>query len=365
MDRFSLFIILIFSFNVARAERLAESSDAANSSRPSGGPALVYEASKKKNRVQMVKINGCSQRSTFQTHYGKPSSKGPRCDKALAMNKALADAINTYLPECINRSANAVFGYGKLTTELGASGNHIYHHGCVGDARHQKTGSWHNEGLAIDLTGLKVGGMTLKYEDATKNKGAKVDRFFGHLRKCWSDKVKAHHSSCRKTGKKGRAESGSIGYEDKKHQHHLHLSLPCATYSNGRATFKAEWWFWQSFFPEALADELSEDDEGDEPVVTLQKLSAGSGEITLKIEDFQGEPVGNDHMISVGQKCKSGVELKVFPEAIEACALDEAKIVEGKLSLRYRIARLDEEGILKCSDRMTQRFTLPCPGAKK
>jgi hypothetical protein len=47
-------------------------------------------------------------------------------------------------------------------------------------------------------------------------------RFFHALRDCWSDAL-AHHGC--ETYRKG-GTRGSVGWEDRLHQDHVHLSLP-------------------------------------------------------------------------------------------------------------------------------------------
>lgn len=221
----------------------------------SGGKALEYkERGGRRRNGNLVSVNGCSSSARFKTHYGNPGSgrkgRGPACDRNLTMNRHYADFANKHLESCAQTAADRAYGVGKISSVDGD--NAIYHHGCMGDANHQHTGSWHNEGLAWDVTAIKLGGKVLKYSDARKDR--KVASFYEHFRKCWGERVAANGKSCRKSGKRGRP-AGTIGNEDKRHKHHLHLSLPCKALSNGRATFVAQYPFFDLLFPSAVADE--------------------------------------------------------------------------------------------------------------
>ncbi len=227
-----------------------------------GGPTLEYkERGGRRRNGNLVAVNGCSKSAQFKTYYGNPGGRrgrGPACDKALAMNRHYVEFANKHLQACAQQSADRAFGHGQILTNGGD--NAVYHHGCVGDSRHQKTGSWHNEGLAWDVTAIKIGGKVLKYSDARRDR--KVGSFYQHLRKCWGEKVAANGKSCRQSGKKKGIPAGTIGYEDRRHRHHLHLSLPCKALSNGRATFTASHPFFEQLFPVAHVEESEDEMDG-------------------------------------------------------------------------------------------------------
>ncbi len=195
-------------------------------------------------RGNLVTVQGCNPNSGFTVKYGTPTLKGRQCDRTLSMHKGLAEFFNKHLNVCLDKAANNAFGHATLTADLNGRDNTIFHDGCIGNAEHQEGGSWHNEGLALDVKAFKVGGRLLKYSDALDTKtanGRKTASFFHHLRKCWGEAVAANGSSCRKTGKEGQP-AGTIGNEHHKHHHHLHLSLPCKNLSDGRATNTAGIW---------------------------------------------------------------------------------------------------------------------------
>ncbi len=219
-------------------------------------------------------INGCNG-GKFQTAYGNPPTsqnnsdqngksrrsrkykakpKPPSCDKNLRMHKGLADFMNENFEGCVKKAGDNALGPNSNFALISASeSNKVYHHGTIGDARHQSTGSWHNNGLAIDITGIEVGGQLMRYADAQKDSQTK--QFYIHFRRCWSDAIKAH-SNCREKGD----ESGSVGNEHRKHKNHLHLSLPCPVYDR-KATYRAEFFFWNLLLPQAFAETSYTSDE--------------------------------------------------------------------------------------------------------
>lgn len=277
---FTVILLGFFSLS-SHAERVARSSSigfqpaaAAPSVRPespTGPQPLIYGARGGNGRRNgsLINVNGCAPNAGFKTIYGNPGNlrkgrRGPSCDKNLAMHRGLADFINKNLNGCLDKSANNAFGYGTLSADLNGGDNAIYHSGCMGDANHQHTGSWHNEGLAFDVNGFKVGNRILKYSDALNTKsaeGRKIASFFQNFRKCWSEAVVANGRSCSAGGrgqqKAAQGRAGSIGNEDRRHRNHLHLSLPCKAISNGRASFTAD--IWSLFLPAAHADEIDGD----------------------------------------------------------------------------------------------------------
>lgn len=221
-----------------------------------GGNALEYkERGGRRRNGNLVSVNGCSSSARFKTHYGNPGSgrkgRGPACDRNLTMNRHYVEFANKHLESCAQTAADRAYGVGRISALDGD--NAVYHHGCMGDSKHQHTGSWHNEGMAWDVTAIKLGGKVLKYSDARRDR--KVGSFYQHFRKCWGERVAANGKSCRKSGKKKGIPAGTIGNEDKRHKHHLHLSLPCKALSNGRATFVAQYPFFELLFPSAVADE--------------------------------------------------------------------------------------------------------------
>ncbi len=229
---------LVFFFN-------AYSQDTAESFSPDSvfgsRPALVQIGAGR--AVNGVMVNGCSPDATFQTvnvtkqmegflrkskkkRGPQPSSPSAQsCDKELEMNKGLVDFVNRNMENCIRDGWNAHISSRPELANNTMGKIRVFHEGCMGDHKHQKTPSWHNHGLAWDVAGIEVGGTPLWFVD-----GQNV-AFYEAFRQCWGEAVKAYNPSCStKTGAgRGRAgkPAGTIGKEDKKHQNHLHISLPC------------------------------------------------------------------------------------------------------------------------------------------
>jgi len=122
---------------------------------------------------------------------------------------------------------------------------HINHDGIFGDDRHQNKpiASYHNVYRALDLNAIMI-----TRQDGTKmefnyEKGAaaiilaeergielteeekKEFNFWKKFRTCWTQQIQlyfkehAPDSNCR-------TQSGTVGWENEDHKHHLHLSLP-------------------------------------------------------------------------------------------------------------------------------------------
>lgn len=191
--------------------------------------------------VNNVLVDGCSPNAAFQlvqvskhveAHLKKPKKKRPSqpgapagCDRELEMNKGLVDFVNRNMENCVREGWNAHTASRPELADNPMGKVRFFHEGCMGDARHQTTPSWHNHGLAWDISAIEIGGTPLWFM-----KGENV-AFFSAFRQCWGEAVKSFDNSCStRTGKsRSRASkpAGTIGKEDKNHQNHLHLSLPC------------------------------------------------------------------------------------------------------------------------------------------
>lgn len=322
---------------------------------------LSYSTSGSTKKNPRVKVNGCSKDSVFMTSYGMPPSrdgkrKAPKCDKALAMHPQFAKFLDENLPACLERAANNALGHDSLSADLRSTENRIFHHGCVGDSKHQRTGSWHNEALALDVTGFQIGKTVLRYEDAKKNdaEGRRAAQFFTHLRRCWGEKVASYSSSCRQTGARGQPP-GSIGNENKNHQVHLHLSLPCKNISNGRSTYLADL---LDLLPAAWAED--EEPTLNAPIYVDVKLA--KAKMKLTIEDTGGEPVNADVRMTLSESCSGRSKPQVVFSDLYACAYDGfEKGGEGSVILRYRTAILDDDGVLACKENHKEEIPSSCP----
>ena len=103
------------------------------------------------------------------------------------------------------------------------------HAGIAGDQRHTNR-SYHSVNRAMDIKTISfVQDGKTKTMKVSDQKKSPAKEFFVSFRKCWNDQIINNKSNC-----PGRSNKGSIGHEDKNHQHHLHLSLPyCPRTKNG------------------------------------------------------------------------------------------------------------------------------------
>lgn len=202
-------------------------------------PALVEKGPGR--AVNNVKIDGCSPNAAFQLvqvskhvekHLRTPKKKRPTepgppfgCDNELEMNKGLVDFVNRNMKNCVREGWNAHVASRPEIANNPVGKIRIFHEGCMGDARHQTTPSWHNHGLAWDISAIEVGGTPIWFMN--KENVA----FFSAFRQCWGEAVKSFDKSCSASTGKSRSRvgkpAGTIGKEDKNHQNHLHISLPC------------------------------------------------------------------------------------------------------------------------------------------
>ena len=103
------------------------------------------------------------------------------------------------------------------------------HAGIAGDQRHTNR-SYHSVNRAMDIKTISfVKNGETKTMKVSDQKKSPTKEFFESFRKCWNDKIVEYKSNC-----PGSSNKGSIGHENKNHQHHLHLSLPyCPRTKNG------------------------------------------------------------------------------------------------------------------------------------
>lgn len=345
------------------------------------------------------------------------------------MNKSLADFMEKNFDSCVQAAASAA---GIDTSGVG--GHRIIHDGCIGDPSHQARSSWHNDGTAFDINAIEVGGKLLKYKDArahqeydyevkyvTKTKwrkGKKIKyqkkitrkipkagggsaknettaKFFKAFRSCWGDRVtNSGYKNCSKRGKFKGYPVGSIGNEDKKHQNHLHISLPCKDsrvadqfgptaalegieelMNGGLVIETAEMVMADAVDvatrgPASLdildrapakrkaSKKAQSDEDGNIDVVSVQ-LDVNR-EVHAFIEN-RGEPVGRPIAITVKQVCKANPEKTGYlAREISACSFESLTgSVDGRLKLVYRVGEM-KDGRVSCSDTQTQEFENVC-----
>jgi|GEM_PF-7123965 len=150
---------------------------------------------------------------------------GYACSNRRGLADDYAAYLKTNLFDCINA--------GLWKTGGGtASKVHIVHHGTVADENHSRA-SLHAAGRAIDVKSMRVttdhGVKEFVFEKATKNPNGVERKYYLGFRACWHDKQMKR----RCPQKQSSGGTGTIGWEDKRHQHHLHTSMPFCPNNKG------------------------------------------------------------------------------------------------------------------------------------
>lgn len=297
-------------------------------------------------------VNGCtSAPGKFQTVYGEVGKKG--CDQKLKMSETLANFMDMNLTRCVKQAAGI---------SLSVEGGKIYHAGVIGDAKHQKTGSLHNLGLAIDIKGIEVGGTVYNYA----NKDAGTEAFFSKFRECWGKAANSERLGCLTSNGRGKAP-GTIGEEDKKHTEHLHLSVPlCPQVAAARGLYIA-------VLNLLLGQEAHADEKGTTPAIgpkskfSTKNIPLGQfGEARLKIEDTGGEPVDADILLSLAVKCKGQEKFTELESNLPSCEFTNAKFDESTRTLTLGFKRsVLVEGELACAKPEKKSYKIDCRAALK
>ena len=140
---------------------------------------------------------------------------GYNCARGRNISTMLKTFMDTHLYKCVDAGL-AAQGGGKV------SEFHIIHNGITGDRDHSPR-SLHAENRAIDIKSLKVkltSGASREYVYA----GTANREFYKAFRKCWGTVVHKNNGCPYVSG--GVSQTGSIGWENADHQHHLHTSIP-------------------------------------------------------------------------------------------------------------------------------------------
>ena len=158
-----------------------------------------------------------------------PQTKWKECSDEITGNYASANCTNrrgisvilknfifSYAYNCIDKGLQAQ-GLGGQVDEL-----HIQHNGILGDRRHSPR-SMHAENRAVDVKAFQM-----KLRDGRKYKFTyalvKNRPFYKAYRKCWGQVVRQHNGCPLYKGNIMR--TGSIGWEDRNHKKHMHMSVP-------------------------------------------------------------------------------------------------------------------------------------------
>ena len=140
---------------------------------------------------------------------------GYNCASRRGISDILNKFMNNYMHQCVDAGL-AAQGGGRVA-EL-----HVIHAGILGDRNHSPR-SLHAENRAIDIKSFDMkltSGAVKKFNFAT----AAHKPFFQAFRRCWGQVVNRYNGCPLINNNPGL--TGSIGWEDRNHQNHMHTSVP-------------------------------------------------------------------------------------------------------------------------------------------
>lgn len=138
---------------------------------------------------------------------------GANCARQRRIGEILFDYMDEQMKNCLE----------QISSEMGFEMEdfHVVHNGIYADRNHSPR-SLHSVGRAIDIKTIKIlkpDGTSISFNYGKDGLGT----FYTKLRSCWG-KVVHQWNSCPVLGRYDR--TGSVGKENRDHQHHLHISVP-------------------------------------------------------------------------------------------------------------------------------------------
>jgi hypothetical protein len=153
---------------------------------------------------------------------------GFNCSNSRGIASILKKFMDEHMYKCVNEGL-AAQGGGEMDDM------HIVHAGIFGDPNHSPR-SMHAENRAIDIKSLEVKLTSGKVKNFIYE-GTSSRPFYTAFRKCWGNIVNKHNGCPLYKG--SALLTGSIGWEDSRHQHHMHTSVPyCVNGQYGPYYFK-------------------------------------------------------------------------------------------------------------------------------
>jgi hypothetical protein len=146
---------------------------------------------------------------------------GYACARSRQISQILQDFLENHIYECVDAGLRAQ-GLGV------ADDIHIIHDGILGDPNHSSR-SLHAEARAIDIKSFTVK-LTNGQSRSIVYAGTTNRRFYRAFRTCWG-RVVNRENGCPFIQNNPEL-TGSIGWEDRNHQRHMHTSVPYCV--NGR-----------------------------------------------------------------------------------------------------------------------------------
>jgi len=163
--------------------------------------------------------------------------KGYNCSRRRYVDDGFLKLLKNNLKSCVNAGQRSI-GYYQ------SSEFSVVHNGITADGNHSRS-SYHSISRAVDIVEFVVKGndgdyYTLNYKSGARNLKSKRGKFYKAFRKCWGQVQLRRSPKCKANNmryniKRGLPYYGSIGWEDKNHKKHLHISMP---HCGGKRGFK-------------------------------------------------------------------------------------------------------------------------------
>jgi hypothetical protein len=148
------------------------------------------------------------------------SYKGHKCAKRRSISKLFYSFLKKNLSSCVKAGLRSARKSGGKTIKL-------IHKGISGDKAHRKAGkSLHNIDRAIDISDIVAGKTKINFRTAVVKTKSWQRKFYNSFRTCYQKAHLRRSSRCKINKRKNGGYVGTIGWEDKNHKHHLHLSYP-------------------------------------------------------------------------------------------------------------------------------------------
>lgn len=211
------FFFIIFStfiFSISNSFSQDEEHEHAHVFTPEEEAQFYFEANQKGDfgilefRFEQTSWREC-------TDFVTGNYTGYNCANRRGISSILKTFMDDHMPKCVQKGLDAI-GEGQLD-QL-----HIIHDGILGDRRHSPK-SMHAENRAIDIRAFKITTydsreLNLRFNDRNNRD------FYNAFRQCWGETIQSENGCPLYNGVVGR--TGSIGWEDRNHQNHMHTSVP-------------------------------------------------------------------------------------------------------------------------------------------
>lgn len=293
------------------------------------------------SRKKPINYNGCVGGGKVKLEYVGKGAKGLGCDPMRKLDPEFERQLNGVLCQCFEGSKSQSSAVGCNVK--------LDHDGTMGDKSHEHKGSYHNEGLAIDVRTVHVSGKKYTYNNPADQ------AYFDGLRKCWSEKITAFGCA---NGRKEHA--GSIGKEDEDHKNHLHLSLPCKKLASNKKNMRMVWDLnlLPLAFAETIAEPFSDLQEANKARTIQKEFDITGGKIVFQLRETGGEPISADTFVTMILKCRGKQDLEMA-KSLQMCSFDKAEYKDGAVELTFRTP-LDQDGMTNCLEKNVKRFPVTC-----